>query len=137
MGVSASPQIPFINDDMEQVLAAAFEAGARRAFYQVLRLPWDQVLRLSWELAPIFRQWLELHYPDRAVRVMARVQDLHGGKDYQADFATRMKGQGIWSDLLRQRFEKTCRRLCYQQGRHTLDLSRFRPAALRAQRELF
>ena len=58
VGVSVSPQIPFINDDMERVLEAAFEAGARRAFYQVLRLPW--------ELAPMFRQWLELHYPDRA-----------------------------------------------------------------------
>lgn len=124
-----SPQIPFINDDMEQVLAAAFEAGARRAFYQVLRLPW--------ELAPMFRQWLDLHYPDRAARVMARVQDLHGGKDYQADFATRMKGQGIWAELLRQRFEKTCVRLGYQRGRHVPDVSLFRPALLRAQQDLF
>ncbi len=129
VGVSVSPQIPFINDDMEQVLAAAYEAGARRAFYQVLRLPW--------EVAPMFRQWLELHYPDRAARVMARVQDLHGGKDYQADFATRMKGQGIWADLLRQRFEKACRRLGFSQGRRPLDTSLFQPAALRAQQSLF
>ena len=129
VGVSVSPQIPFVNDDMEQVLAAAYEAGARRAFYQVLRLPW--------ELAPRFRQWLDLHYPDRAARVMARVQDLHGGKDYQADFATRMKGQGIWADLLRQRFNKACERLGYQRERHAPDLSLFRPAVLRAQQELF
>jgi DNA repair photolyase len=129
VGVSVSPQIPFVNDDMEQVLAAAYEAGARRAFYQVLRLPW--------ELAPMFRQWLDLHYPDRAARVMARVQDLHGGKDYQADFATRMKGQGIWADLLRQRFNKACERLGYQRERHAPDLSLFRPAVLRAQQELF
>lgn len=85
----------------------------------------------------MFRQWLQLHYPDRAARVMARVQDLHGGQDYQADFATRMKGQGIWSDLLRQRFEKACRRLGYTQERQTLDASGFRPAALRPQQELF
>ena len=129
VGVSVSPQIPFVNEDMEQVLAAAHAAGARRAFYQVLRLPW--------EVAPMFRQWLQLHYPDRAARVMARVQDLHGGQDYQADFATRMKGQGIWSDLLRQRFEKACRRLGYTQERQTLDASGFRPAALRPQQELF
>jgi DNA repair photolyase len=128
-GVSVSPQIPFLNDDMEQVLEAAWEAGARRAFYQVLRLPW--------ELSPMFRQWLELHYPDRAARVMGRVQDLRGGKDYDADFATRMKGQGIWADLIRQRFVKTCDRLGFNREREPLDTSRFRPAALRGQGDLF
>jgi len=129
VGVSVSPQIPFINDDMERVLAAAWEAGARRAFYQVLRLPW--------ELAPMFRDWLALHYPDRAARVMARMQDLRGGKDYDADFATRMRGQGIWADLLRQRFMKTCDRLGYRRDHQPLDVSRFRPAALRGQGDLF
>jgi DNA repair photolyase len=134
-GVSVSPQMPFLNDDMEQVLEAAYEAGARRAFYQVLRLPW--------ELAPMFRQWLALHYPDRAGRVMARVQELHGGRDYDADFATRMKGQGVWADLLRQRFAKTCARLGLNAERAPLDSRRFDPAALRmagataVQRELF
>ncbi len=128
-GVSVSPQIPFINDDMEQVLEAAYEAGARRAFYQVLRLPW--------ELSPMFRQWLDLHYPDRAARVMGRVHDLRGGKDYDAEFATRMKGQGIWADLLRQRFVKTCDRLGFNRDRQPMDTSRFRPAALRGQGDLF
>lgn len=132
-GVSVSPQIPFLNDDLEQVLEAAAEAGAKRAFYQVLRLPW--------ELSPMFRQWLDLHYPDRAARVMARVQDLHGGQDYRADFATRMKGQGVWAELLRQRFHKACARLGLNAERTPLDSSRFDPAALRAaisgQGELF
>jgi DNA repair photolyase len=114
---------------MERVLEAAWEVGARRAFYQVLRLPW--------ELAPMFRQWLELHYPDRAARVMGRVQDMRGGKDYDADFATRMKGQGIWADLLRQRFVKACDRLGYNRQRSRLDTSLFRPAALRGQGDLF
>ena len=129
VGVSVSPQIPFINDDLERVLEAAYEAGARRAFYQVLRLPW--------ELSDMFRQWLALHYPDRAARVMARVQDMRGGKDYDADFASRMKGQGIWADLLRQRFVKTCDRLGYQRGREPLDTTLFRPSVLRAQGDLF
>ena len=57
VGVSVAPQIPFINEDMEQVLEAAAQAGARSAFYSVLRLPW--------ELSPLFRQWLEQHYPQR------------------------------------------------------------------------
>lgn len=109
VGVSVSPQIPFLNEDMEQVLQAARDAGATRAFYQVLRLPW--------ELAPLFREWLSVHRPDRAGRIMARVQDMRGGRDYDADFAHRMKGQGVWADLLRQRFEASCRRLGYLPGR--------------------
>lgn len=129
VGVSVSPQIPFLNEDMEQVLEAAREAGARRAFYQVLRLPW--------ELAPIFRQWLLQHCPERAGRVMARVQDMRGGQDYDSDFATRMKGSGPWADLLRQRFHKACARLGYAQERTPFDTSRFRPQALSAQGQLF
>jgi DNA repair photolyase len=129
VGVSVSPQIPFLNEDMEQVLEAAREAGARRAFYQVIRLPW--------ELAPIFRQWLQQHCPERAGRVMARIQDMRGGRDYDSDFATRMKGSGPWADLLRQRFHKACARLGYSMEREPMDLSRFQPGALSAQGELF
>jgi DNA repair photolyase len=129
VGVSVAPQIPFITDDMEQVLEAAWDAGARRAFYTVLRLPW--------ELSPMFRQWLDLHYPDRALRVMARVQEMRGCKDYDADFAQRMRGSGIWADLIRQRFDKTCARLGFNTEREPLDTSQFKPQALRAQQELF
>jgi DNA repair photolyase len=102
VGVSVSPQIPFINDDMEQVLEVAHKAGATRAFYTVVRLPW--------EVAPLFKEWLTLHYPDRAERVMARISDMRGGKDYDADFATRMKGSGLWADLIKQRFQKAALR---------------------------
>jgi DNA repair photolyase len=71
VGVSVAPQIPFLNTDMEQVLEAAWEAGARRAFYTVLRLPW--------EVEPLFRQWLELHAPERAQRVLgAGARDARG-----------------------------------------------------------
>jgi DNA repair photolyase len=128
VGVSVAPQIPFVNEDMEQVLAAAWDAGARSAFYTVIRLPW--------EVAPIFRQWLELHYPQRAARIMARIQEMHGGKDYDADFAARMKGRGIWAELIRQRFEKTCHRLGFNRERTELDLSQFRLQAA-AQASLF
>ncbi|WP_421954882.1 PA0069 family radical SAM protein [Polaromonas sp.] len=129
VGVSVAPQIPFVNDDMEQVLEAAWEAGARSAFYTVIRLPW--------ELAPIFRQWLDLHYPLRAARIMARIQEMRGGKDYDSNFASRMKGDGLWADLIRQRFEKTCRRLGFNRERVELDLSQFRPAASPGQAYLF
>lgn len=129
VGVSVSPQIPFINDDMEQVLAAARDAGATSAFYVVLRLPW--------ELSPLFRQWLDLHYPDRAARVMARMHDLRGGKDYDASFATRRSGQGIWADLIAQRFDKACRRLGLNRQRPVWNLADFRPPSPVGQMGLF
>ncbi|WP_298208307.1 PA0069 family radical SAM protein [Acidovorax sp.] len=137
VGVSVAPQIPFITEDMEQVLEAARDAGAKSAFYTVLRLPW--------ELDVLFREWLTVHYPQRAARVMARVQDLHNltseergaGKTYDSDFARRMKGSGLWADLLRQRFAGTCRRLGLNRERVELDLTQFRPGLLRGQSSLF
>src|SRR3990167_9488704 len=137
VGVSVAPQIPFITEDMEQVLEAARDAGARSAFYTVLRLPW--------ELDTLFREWLQVHYPQRAARVMARVQDLHhlsdaerrAGKTYNSDFATRMKGTGLWADLVRQRFATTCRKLGLNRERVELDLGQFRPGLLQGQSSLF
>jgi len=128
-GVSLAPQIPFLNDDMEQVLEAAYEAGARSAFYHVLRLPW--------EVAPLFREWLQVHYPQRADRVMSRIQDMRGGKDYDSDFATRMKGSGLWADLLAQRFAKACARLGFNRERIELHTRDFRPPCAQGQGSLF
>ena len=128
-GVSVAPQIPFINEDMERVLAAAHAVGARRAFYTVLRLPW--------EVSPLFQQWLAAHYPDRAARVMARVRDMRGGRDNDSRFGTRMKGQGTWADLLAQRFARACARLGMNLSREGLRLDQFRPPALHGQQVLF
>ncbi len=129
VGVSVAPQIPFVTDDMEQVLAAAWEAGARTAFYTVLRLPW--------EVAPLFREWLAVHMPERAERVMARVQEMRGGKDYDSDFATRMQGSGVWAELIGQRFRKACARLGFNREREGLDLSQFRRPGVGGQGSLF
>lgn len=129
VGVSVAPQIPFVTEDMEQVLKAAWEAGARTAFYTVIRLPW--------EVAPIFREWLGLHYPQRAARVMARIQEMRGGEDYKSDFTTRMKGDGLWAELVRQRFEKACDRLGFKRQRVELELRHFRPPGQQGQTLLF
>ncbi|TFY96421.1 PA0069 family radical SAM protein [Ramlibacter rhizophilus] len=129
VGVSLAPQIPFLTEDLEQVLEAAWEAGARSAFYHVLRLPW--------ELSPLFREWLQVHYPQRAERVMARVQDMRGGKDYDSDFATRMKGSGPWAELIGQRFRRACDRLGFNRERLVLDASAFRRPRLDGQQALF
>jgi DNA repair photolyase len=128
-GVSLAPQIPFLTDDIEQVLEAAWDAGARSAFYHVLRLPW--------EVSPLFREWLQVHYPQRAERIMARIHDMRGGKDYDADFATRMKGKGPWAELIGQRFNKAARKLGFNRERLVLDESQFRPPAQGGQGMLF
>ena len=123
VGVSASPMIPFINEpELERILAAARDAGATSAFCTVLRLPW--------EVNPLFQQWLEAHFPDRAARVMARVRDMRGGKDYDASFGQRMRGTGAWAQMLRDRFNLAVTRLGFSRERYPLDLSQFvRPAA--------
>ena len=125
VGVSVSPLIPFVNEpELERVLEAARDAGASNAFSIVLRLPW--------EVNPIFQQWLQQHLPDRAARVMARVREMRGGKDNDARFGSRMTGQGLWAQLVRQRFEKACARLGLNRERHELDLSQFRPPEIDA-----
>ncbi|MEM5382401.1 PA0069 family radical SAM protein [Paraburkholderia phymatum] len=120
VGVSIAPVIPFVTEqDMERVLEACAQAGATSASYIVLRLPW--------EVAPLFKDWLAAHFPDRADRVMSRVQDMRGGKDYDSSFSTRMKGEGLWADLLKQRFANAVRRLGLNARNHgILDMSHFK-----------
>ena len=122
VSVSVAPIIPFVTEpEIERILEAARDAGAVSAHYTVLRLPW--------EVNPLFQQWLETHFPERAARVMNRIRDMRGGKDYDADFSTRMHGEGVWADLIRQRFDKTVERLGLGalRGRfERLDRSQFR-----------
>jgi len=136
VGVSVSPLIPFLNEpELERVLEAAAELGARSAFSIALRLPW--------EVNPLFQDWLRQHVPDRAARIMARVQEMRGGRDNDARFGSRMTGEGLWADLVRQRLRKACQRLGLNRERFALDLGQFRPpqilagAATKAQAELF
>ena len=119
VGVSVSPIIPFINEpEIERILEAAAQAGATTAFGIVLRLPW--------EVNPLFQQWLQDHFPDRAARVMARVREMRGGRDYDATWGQRMRGEGIWAQLLAQRFKKATARFRLDRARMELDLTQFR-----------
>ncbi|MEY8879274.1 MAG: PA0069 family radical SAM protein [Leptothrix sp. (in: b-proteobacteria)] len=120
VGVNVAPIIPFINEpEIEQILAAAAEAGARSAHWTVLRLPW--------EVNPLFQHWLAEHVPDRAERVMARIREMRGGRDYDADFRQRMKGAGVWAQLIRQRMEIGAARVGLARAVPTLDVSAFVP----------
>jgi DNA repair photolyase len=127
VGVLVAPVIPAVTDhELEGILAAASEAGATSAGYILLRLPH--------EVKTLFREWLDVHYPDRARHVMSLINQARGGKDYDAQFGQRMVGTGPYAQLLRTRFELAARRLGLSPAndRHILDPSRFRapvPAA--------
>ena len=102
--VNIAPVIPAITDgEMEAIVARAAEAGACGISFMPVRLPW--------EVAPLFRAWLEEHFPDRAGKVMAIVRALRGGeRDNDSAFHSRMRGQGVWGDLFRTRFQLARRR---------------------------
>jgi DNA repair photolyase len=122
VGVLVAPVIPAITDhEIEEIMAAAKEAGASRAGYVLLRLPH--------ELKIIFREWLAQHYPDRAKHVMSLINQSRGGKDYDSEFGTRMRGTGPYADLLRTRFDLAKRKLGFAgaEERYELDTSLFRP----------
>jgi DNA repair photolyase len=104
VAINVAPVIAFLSDhELEDILAAGHAAGATAAGYTLLRLPW--------ELKDIFRAWLSERFPLKAERIMARQQDIRGGKDNDPAFGSRMHGQGLYADLVRQRFNKTCARL--------------------------
>ena len=120
--VSIAPVIPAITDhEIEHLIERAAEAGAKAAFFLPVRLPH--------EVAPLFRAWLDEHFPDRAGKVMATIQSLRGGRDNDPNFFTRMKGSGPWAELLRTRFQIACRKHGINRERIALRCDLFRPPA--------
>src|SRR5690606_6229980 len=96
-GVMVAPIIPALTDhEIERIIAAAAEAGARRAGYVMLRLPY--------EVKTLFRAWLDAHYPDRAAHVMSLIQEMRGGRDNDPRFGRRMRGEGPYAQLVAKRF---------------------------------
>lgn len=102
--VMVAPVIPGLTDpELDQILSACRDAGAQAASWIALRLPR--------EVSPLFQDWLAQHVPDRAAKVMARVREMHGGQDYDAQWGKRMRGEGVWAGLIAQRFDKAVARL--------------------------
>ena len=113
--VFTSPIIPALNDhEIERLLEAGHAAGATEASYVLLRLPL--------EVAPLFRDWLLQHYPNRYRHVMSLVRSMRDGKDYDAEFGKRMKGAGPYAWQIGRRFEMTTKRLgLIRRGIHLRD----------------
>ena len=120
-GVMVAPIIPMLTDRwLETILEQARAAGARMAGYTILRLPW--------ELKDLVREWLELHFPERAEHVLSLVRQMRGGRDNDPRFGSRMRGEGEFAELIRQRFHIATRKLGFGRGRDVqLDDSKFTP----------
>ena len=117
---SVSPIIPAITDEfIESIIAEVGRLGVRSANWIPLRLPH--------EVAPLFREWLAVHYPERAGKVMSIVRDMRGGRDNDPNFHSRFNPKGVWADLIRARFALACKRAGIGRARFELDCSRFRP----------
>ncbi len=119
-GVMTAPVIPALNDsEMERILELAANAGARHAGYVLLRLPH--------ELAGLFEDWLRLHYPLKADHVLSLIRQSRNGKEYDAAFHARMKGQGIFAEMISRRFRLACQRLSLNRQREPLVCTQFQP----------
>ncbi len=124
VGVLVSPIIPALNDhEVEAILAAVAERGARSATYILIRLPL--------EIKELFAEWLENHYPDRKERVLGGIRQTRSGKLYDSTFGKR-RGSGPYADLLAQRFDIARRRHGLENPLPPLDIKQFRkPGASR------
>jgi DNA repair photolyase len=118
--VAIAPVIPGITDhELDDIVAAAAEAGACGTFFLPVRLPF--------EVAPLFRAWLDEHFPDRADKVMNIIRSMRGGKDNDPNWFTRMQGFGPWAELLRVRFEVAVRKHGLNKEKAKLRTDLFRP----------
>jgi DNA repair photolyase len=119
VGVLVAPVIPALNDaEIEAILAAVRDAGALSAGYVMLRLPH--------EVKDLFKGWLAQHAPHKAERVMNRIRDIRSGRENDSRFGVRMRGSGVYAEVIGKRFAAASRRLGFGEL-PAYDLSRFRP----------
>lgn len=118
--VMVSPVVPGLTDpEIEAILEAARDAGAAAATWAMLRLPH--------EVAPLWEAWLDEHYPNRKLRIMSKLREMHGGKPYDAQWFKRLRGEGAYAQLIAQRFTKCRKRLGLDQALPDLDCTAFAP----------
>lgn len=117
--VMVAPVIPMINDvELEKIIQAAAQAGAKHASYVLIRLPH--------EVNDLFKEWLAKHFPQRAEHIMSLIRQMRGGKDYDAAFGSRMRGEGEYAKLLATRFHLACKRFGLNGGAEpNLEIKKF------------
>ncbi len=119
VSVMVAPVIPVLTDpELEKILEAAAVAGAMSANYMLVRLPL--------EVSDLFEDWLRTHFPDMAAHVMNRIRDSRGGSTNDPRFGHRMRGEGVFAELIAQRFRIAARRLNLDRPLPPLDCNRFR-----------
>ena len=119
-GVMFAPVIPFINDaELERVLEQAAAAGAKAVGYIMLRLPN--------EVKQLFREWLDLHEPGKTEHVFSIIRDLRSGRENDPEYFTRMRGRGVYADLVRKRFDNACRKFGLNRDNWRLNTGLFTP----------
>jgi DNA repair photolyase len=119
-GVMVAPIVPALTDpEIEAILEAAAEAGASSAGYVLVRLPH--------EVKELFRAWLEAHFPARAAHVLSLVRQYRDGRLNDPGFGSRMRGEGVFAELVAQRFRKACARLGFDRRQLPQRTDLFRP----------
>ena len=117
-GVMVAPVIPALNDnEIERILKGASHAGVRQAGFILLRLPL--------EIADLFKEWLQENVPDSADHVMSLIRQMRGGKEYDSEWGTRMKGTGPYAWQIGRRFEIAARKLGLNRIGPDLDCTQF------------
>ena len=128
VGVLVAPIIPVLTDnELESILEHSRRAGALSAGYVLIRLPH--------EIKQLFYEWLELHFPDKASHIINRIRDCRGGRDYNAEFGSRMRGTGIYADIIEQRFKIATQKFGYT-STAPLNISAFSVPRSYGQRQL-
>ncbi len=102
--VMTSPVIPGLTDhELENLLEAGKQAGADSASWIMLRLPR--------EVSQLWQDWLLEQEPNRAAKVMSHLREMHGGRDYDPRWGHRMRGEGVYAELIAKRFKTAVKRL--------------------------
>ncbi len=130
VGIMIGPVLPGLTEhEIPAILKSAADAGAQAAYYTMLRLPYG--------VKDLFQRWLQDHYPDRAEKVLHRVEEVRGGKLNDAHFGSRMRGTGLYADHIAHMMKLYKRKYGLDRPRPPLSTASFRRKAPAGQLSLF
>jgi DNA repair photolyase len=126
-----APIIPGLTDsEVPAILEAVAAAGAKSASYIVLRLPWN--------IRPAFLEWLARTQPAKKQLVESRIRSTRSGEINNANFGSRVRGEGQIADQIRQTFRVFARKHGLDRELEPLSTAHFRrPTPSSGQLRLF